>query len=162
MGEPVLITDANGLPVIFNCFLAQKPGKNRLTFGTREAKRDRKPTLKHAGNTVIACATGSGKSRSCDDTCYCFKLELNILRRYYTYGMLHFNASNLRCLSWIVVGRLDRGLVENKYLFFFFFHRHLLRVMDIVKEQLKESNAVVRLKYLVILDMIRNKCLDLT
>lgn len=23
MGEPVLITDANGLPVIFNCFLAQ-------------------------------------------------------------------------------------------------------------------------------------------
>lgn len=160
MGEPVLITDANGLPVIFNCFLAQKPGKNRLTFGTREAKRDRKPTLKHAGNTVIACATGSGKSRSCDDTCYCFKLELNILRRYYTYGMLHFNASNLRCLSWIVVGRF---LGINKYLLFFsFFHRHLLRVTDIAKEQLEESNAVVRLKYLVILDMIRNKRLDST
>lgn len=60
---------------------------------------------------------------------------------------------------------VDRGwkVPINKYLLFFsFFHRHLLRVTDIAKEQLEESNAVVRLKYLVILDMIRNKHLDST
>lgn len=117
MGEPVLITDANGLPVIFNCFLAQKPRKNRLTFGTRKAKRDRKPSLKHAGNTVIACATDLVNRDHAT-----IRVIASNWNWIYCDLIIHMGCFILMraiwdVYPWIVVGRF---FDINKYLFLFF------------------------------------------